>query len=316
MARIFVSEFEEGQEITSAQFNKLNSDLSSFRVNSENLSNEAINSNLVKNNTVFSGNKLFTFSSVNVNGEKKNDYRTWLADNENWIKRNFITLENIKGGDKILVRSSCRITLPDYGFKTFFSGKNPIIQMMLRFRLNTSDSDGDDNWVNVPETLQEFTMAFGGKIPSDSSLSSITCETVGGVVGTGDATVSLKDFYNSRHSSRGLNESRTNTRVTAGTSGEHRDTTDPSTSSADRYDLSYRDSQPFAMSVDYTIAHVISPLVDQTNVQFAVWGGHTGWEAAGGDLDAGGAKGNGCKKPEFLGFSVSDFNLYGYKIQK
>tara|TARA_R100000426_G_scaffold1948_1_gene3320 strand:+ start:19532 stop:20488 length:957 start_codon:yes stop_codon:yes gene_type:complete len=318
MSRLVVPEFEEGDEITSNKFNQLNKALADLKIDGQNIANEAINQNLVKENTVFSNHFEDGFGSTTITGDRRGIYQLWRADNQNWISKNRITFSDISRTDKILVRASCRITLPDYGFKTFFEGTNPVIRMMLRYRFNVEDgvTGDDEGWQNVPSTHQEFSCAFGGKIPSDSSLSFVTCKTVGGTVTTGDFTADLSAFFHLNHSGRGLNEERSNTGVTTGTSGEHRDTTDPSTSSPARYDISYRDSQPFALSVDYTVAHLLDPLIAYDNVQFAVWGSHNDWFAGGGDTKAGGASPDGCLKPEFFGFFVSDFNLYGYKIQK
>ena len=318
MSRLVVPEFEEGDEITSNKFNELNKALAELKIDGQNIANEAINKDLVKENTVFSTHFEDNFTSKTITGLRNEQYLLWTADNQNWIFKNKITFSDISPTDQILVRASCRITLPDYGFKTFFEGRNPVIRMMLRYRFNVEDgvTADDDGWQNVPSTHQEFSSAFGGKIPSDSSLSFATCKTVGGTVATDDTTMNLSAFFASKHSDRGLNEERSNTGVTSGTSGEHRDTTDPSTSSPARYDLSYRDSQPFQLSVDYTVAHLLDPLIAYNNVQFAVWGSHGDWFHGIGDTKAGGKSPDGCLRPEFFGFFVSDFNLYGYKIQK
>ena len=317
MSRLVIPEFEEGEEIKSSQFNEINDALAELKIDESNITNEAINKDLVKDRTVFSSPKSSSFSEITITGEKKRTYTTWRSTNQNWINKKSITLQDISSTDKILVRASCRITLPDYGFKTFFDGSNPIISMMLRYRFNSSASDSDDaNWQNLPQTHQQFSLAFGGKIASDSSLSFLTCQTVGGSVRVDDVTYTLEGFFTNKHFGRGLNESRTNTGTALTTSAEHRDTTDPNEFGPRRYSLSHRDSQPFEMSVDYTAAHLLDPLIDYDNVEFAVWGSHSNWAANGGDTLVGGSKANGCSTPDFFGFTVSDFNLYGYKIQK
>jgi hypothetical protein len=329
MARIKVPEFKENEQITSDQFNEVNEAFTGFTVNGENLANEAINQSMVEDESSFSsvqstGNNLGFFGpSMNPNTN------FWRSTRDNWMfsgttGRGAITVPTVTTNDNVLVRVSCRVRIDDVGAKTFFSGRTPIVKLMLAYRTNVDGGTGDDTgWTFLNETCQEFRMAFSTKIPSDSSLSELTAEQSGVTFTSTDSEgdeviMTLKSTWLFAAGERGLSGTNATDRI-ADAKGNpiHRDTTDPSETGVDRYSLSYKDYNSLHGDFSYTTGYLFNTNTDLTNVQFALWGVHYGFDDGGGH-DAAGDYGNlrGCKSPTFEKFQLSEFNIYGYKIQK
>ena len=315
MARIKLPEFKENEEITSSQFNEVNEAFKSFTVNGENLANEAINEDFVNNDAVFGSVNSTSDAGKVISCVSAKSRGDWLAANGNWLlDKDSVTVTNLATSDKALVRASCRVYIADVGAKTFFSGRTPVVKLMLAYRTNVESSTGDDSgWTFLPETCQEFRLAFSTKIPSDSSLSWQTGNDSGQLYTVGGSTKRLEDLMVPIN--RGLPENRSDFPYEV----LHRDTTDPSEKGSSRYSLSYRYHNSLDSDFSYTTAYLFNNGTGLTydNVQFALWGSFWGFDAGGGDLGAG-SPGNvkGCLKPQFDSFTLYDFNLYAHQIKR
>jgi len=323
MGRIKLPEFKENEQITSDQFNEVNNAFQKFTVNGENLANEAINESMVEDESAFGSVQSAGVSFLEVNPASLRDTAHWTSSRRNWMfsgtsSRGAITVPTITKDDNVLVRASCRLKIPDVGAKTFFSGRTPVVKLMLAYRTNVDGTTGDDTgWVFLNETCQEFRMAFSTKIPSDSSLSQLTASQSGASI----EGLVLESIYITLWEDRGLmglsSASRQSDVDSTGFRKVHRDTTDPSETSESRYSLAFKDHNSLHGDFSYTTGYLFNTNTDITNVQFALWGSFYGFDPGGGNSSAGTTgKIRGCLKPVFEKFELRDFNIYGYKIQK
>jgi hypothetical protein len=322
MGRIKLPEFKENEQITSDQFNEVNDAFQQFTVNGENLANEAINESMVEDESAFGSVQSAGVTVLNIDPVSSSDTTNWRESRRNWMfsatsSRGAITVPTITKDDNVLVRASCRLKIPDVGAKTFFSGRTPIVKLMLAYRTNVDETTGDDTgWIFLNETCQEFRMAFSTKIPSDSSLSELTAIQSGATI----EGLPLGSPYITLWGDRGLMGLTSTTRErdvdSTGFRKVHRDTTDPSETSESRYSLGFRDHNSLHGDFSYTTGYLFNTNTDITNVQFALWGSFYGFDPGGGNSSAGTTgKIRGCLKPVFEKFELRDFNIYGYKIK-
>ena len=213
MSTLKINKFKSGDEITSESFNEMQNSLKSLKINEENLSEEALNSLHIKENSVFGKTASIRHSNMTVSDpatEPRVSFnRVFSRPHQFWPQKNsivfgtsfstteeafpydfgFSNIENPshyeeKSTDKfgIFLRASCRIRIPDVGARTFYNGNNPCVRIFLAYRYNF-EFDPDPamvdlgvGWTAIPSTVQEFKLAFSDKVPSDSSGSATTFE--------------------------------------------------------------------------------------------------------------------------------------------
>lgn len=102
-----------------------------------------------------------------------------LHENFTWPFRNIISVENMRFGEKLLIRASLRIQIPDMAARTYYNGQPATVRVGL-FRHEGDASEITDigsmapgivNVTNIKQTEQRFRFAFTDKMPSASSLS-------------------------------------------------------------------------------------------------------------------------------------------------
>ena len=335
MSRIKAPEFKENELISSEQFNELNSHLKSFTVNEENIANEAINESLVEEGTTFSDVSSIQRTTKDFNTKLESSYLNWKFSDGHWLYSSeaprgptddgSITLTNIPSTSKVLVRCSCRLFIPDVGAKTFYAGRNPIVDLSLRYRTNVSDTASPaEGWQTARETMQSFGMAFSGKVASDSGGSEMTAKHSGVILKDDDPETEdlrLWEFYPGKK--YGLDGRTVEDREASSDelSSTKTDTTNPSKLGRGRYNPRYLRYNTLSGDYSYTVAFLLDSsrfgigVTDLTNVQFALWGSahtfktgmHTSTPA---DAQL------GCYQPLWDGFKISDLQLYAYEIKK
>lgn len=168
MARITVPEFKSGEPLDTADFSSMDTALVGLKIDDENLAIEGINQRSVTANTVFSpveNNYLFKSTKISKTQDVPVGHSYPFTGTEGLfnVGNNKVLFSDIASTEDVLIRVSCRVTMSDFGARTFKTGgKPPWVALILR-KLE------DGAWTDIPETWQHFALAFTGKIDGTSA---------------------------------------------------------------------------------------------------------------------------------------------------
>jgi hypothetical protein len=104
---------------------------------------------------------------------------TVLNDAFTWPFRNIVTLDNMQAGERVIIRASLRLEVPDMGARTYYNGQPATIRIgLMRHEGDTGDITSIPPMLSevipltmIRQTEQRFRFAFTDKVPSASSLS-------------------------------------------------------------------------------------------------------------------------------------------------
>lgn len=168
MARITIPEFKSGEPLDTTDFSSMDTSLVGLKVDEENLAIEGIGQRSVTANTVFSpveNNSLSKSTRIEQTSDRPvgTGYHSERLDGLFNAAYNKVVLSDIASTEDVLVRVSCRVTMSDFGARTFRTGgKPPWVALVLR-KLE------DGVWTDIRQTWQHFALAFTGKIDGVSA---------------------------------------------------------------------------------------------------------------------------------------------------
>ena len=225
-------------------------------------------------------------------------------------KNNNITATNLTGGEKFIIRASCRIHIPDMGARTYYDGVPAVLKVGL-FQFPGEDviANGsiNGNTKRIRCTEQHFRLAFSTKVPSASSGSTEAITEDGADGGDGDASILIS--VRSR---------------TLGSEWEYRDNRGGLPDSPDddyaAHDPTQRqDKMPMQAHFTYTTCYLYehpttgSPDPTQSfGIMCFLSGMSTGISVN--DNVAGGK--SGCITPKFLPATITDGSLHMYQVRR
>ena len=188
MARITIPEFKSGELVEPETFNQMNESFRTIEIDSENLSIEGIHQRSVSDNTVFD-----TIVSSNFNisptikavfdSDDLPDVFPLVDGGGTSPVGDEVSFSSVLSTEKVIIRTSCRVTMDDFGARTFSTGIPPWVALMVRKFQSGA-------WSDLPETLQHFALAFSGKTPGTSH-TNIELP----VLGAGDSSVGTGMTY-------------------------------------------------------------------------------------------------------------------------
>jgi hypothetical protein len=140
--------------------------------------------------------------------------------------RNHITVSGLSTGDKLIIRASCQIYVPDVGWRTFYSGVPPIFKVgLVRFPGEVSadftEGSSNSNTQILSSTWSQFRIAFTGKVPSASSFAKDVSEGLDPPLVHSSADVNLDPEFDYRDTRDGLEYRRALTFKGMGFPGQH-----------------------------------------------------------------------------------------------
>ena len=189
MPYVKVPEFKQNEVIASDQFNDAFSSVQKIcdKLDGSNFSDESLGFDelpneisLTKDDHVPSHQILFSGQTINHSDEFVDPFGNFSDDlyadtrtaNRNHPKNNLITLTGLLGGEKFIIRASCRIFIPDMGARTYYDGIPAVMKVgLFQFPGETTIADGSINAATkrLRSTEQHFRVAFSTKVPSSSS---------------------------------------------------------------------------------------------------------------------------------------------------
>jgi len=178
MARIKPDEIKEGDDLQSSTINSTQASVRGVEIAHANIRHEGLTADVIKPNTVFEAPVSISLQQnieTNLTLRSGSSYETDGIVKNNSGAPQYVTVSDIRGntlGEEVIVRASCRIIMDDYGARTFGDCVCPIITMGLRYSTNTTGpTPGADEAEYTNEcagTIQNFELAWSGKIPSSS----------------------------------------------------------------------------------------------------------------------------------------------------
>jgi len=222
-------------------------------------------------------------------------------------KNNNITATGLTGGEKFIIRASCRIYIPDMGARTYYDGVPAVMKVgLFQFPGEDSITSGsiNANTKRLRSTEQHFRVAFSGKVPSASSCSKEAAEEVAadtGVLIPRDRTVDLDWEY--RDNRGDLNS--------ADEPGDTYDHHDPAQNQSKLPLGGY-----FSYTTCYLYEHpsIGSPNSTQSFGILCYLSGMDVGISKTDDTDAGGSEGSVSPKP--LPASITDGSLHMYQVRR
>lgn len=337
MPYIKVPEFKHGETIKSSDFNDATTEIKDAckKLDGLNFSDQAFGQDEVPvgvslrdseygdRNAQFTGSVTSIshggfvddlFSSYHDDGFIFLETHRNLNPSFNWPFKNYIRLKNLQAGEKVIIRASFRINIPDMAARTYMYGRPATLKAALvRVPLGSDLSTGDAPLYStiLRPTEQHFRFAFTDKMPSASSLSSQALAHAAPVL-------PWENFYASRDSV--FIENGPWYRDNRGGSDDNPD---------DDYDAHHPTSAGtlnFPSQFNYTtcylyehpsefVHNVTETLADQQFI-IKVWlGGMNPGRNDDPDSELGG-KGSGCLKPLRLPIEISDFDLHCYPVRR
>ena len=199
MPYIKVPEFKHNETISSAEFNNAFEEFKSLELDGENFADESIGFYEVPSDISLTNKEKITISSFKNSGMAMrlrytgslNPFKTpgsvytnRRTQATNHPANNLISLQNITGNERFIIRASCRVYVPDGGWRTYYHGIPPTFRIgLVQFPGESSISDGSSSALTKPidSTVAHFRVAFTGKVPSASQLSEEAAADLSGV---------------------------------------------------------------------------------------------------------------------------------------
>ena len=238
-----------------------------------------------------------------------------LAERYNYPFSTKISVRNMERGEKLIVRASLRLGVPDMGARTYYNGKPCTIQLALCRYLGDPDDVVDTNTINadiIRQTEQRFRFAFTDKMPSASSLSGEALE--GATYTVDDDTYDMSGHHRGRDSTYG--ESLYGS-VDGWWYRDNRggDKLDPGDTYDDHHPTT-AGTMNFPAQFNYTACHLYEHDVsDKIDVSFFLLAYISGMDPGmPEDTGAGGKK--GCLTPIRLPVDFMDYTITAYPVRR
>lgn len=321
MPYVKVPEFKSNDTISADDFNEAFSSVQVVcdKLDGSNFSDESLGFDeipdevaLTKNDHLASHRHTFSGATVNHSDGLPDPFSDFTLDlyagrrlqDFTHPKNNNITATGLTGGEKFIIRASCRIYIPDMGARTYYDGVPAVIKVgLFQFPGEDSITSGsiNANTKRLRSTEQHFRVAFSGKVPSASSGSQEAKDETGFDFEPRDRTVDLDWEY---RDTRGDLDS-------SGKPGDKYDHHDPAQNS---------NKLPLGGYFSYTTCYLYEhPVIGSPNStqSFGILCYLSGMEVGiGGSVssDAGGS--DGCVSPRPLPGSITNGSLHMYQVRR